>query len=352
MDGAEYSLPITVAGRVLSFDRRKRWDRHKHGFRRLAVWLMTALTVILGYDTLMQLLASVEAGEWTNLIGVPIVAAGAALTVLFAVAERKHDRRRLQTVWYNEQADQPRLLAGIRFDLYDDRVVRSDLRTTVTLYYRELTAVTETADGFLLQAGNRELVISGVDLTPWQVARVAQQLRQAAAAVYRLKKPAVGLLAEALPVPSLTNTDTVFSRGSITLPRPMPTEAYRREQTRLINGWVVPMTGVLGCTLGCWVPLTSNAAIDLLLFTVVSVAVAWLLVRLGSTRGKRPTTVQLVITRDGIGGFANGASEFLVWSRMRAVPTPQALRLTLPDEIPLSIPWRCLEHPEAVQQLF
>ena len=352
MEGTQYPMPITVAGRVLSFDRRRRWDRYKNGYRRLTVWLFTVLAVFFGFDTLTQLLSAVGEGDVEFLVGVPIVVAGAVLAILFAAGQSKRGLRDLQTAWYNEQADQARLMAGIRIDLYDDRVVRSDLRSTVTLYYRELTAVTETADGILLQAGNREIVISGVDLTPWQVSQVQLCLREAAAAVYRLKKPTVGQLLEPLPIPVLTVEDTVISRGNITLSRPVPAEMYRRWQMNTVTRWVLPLAAVFGATLACWVALTDWFVVDLLLLVGGSMAIGVLLSLFGSSLGKRRTAVQLVVTRHGIGGFANGASDFLVWSRMRVRLTPQGLRLTLPDNVLLSIPWRCLEHPEAVQQLF
>ena len=346
MEGVSQSLPITVAGRTLSFDRRKRWERYKNGCRRLTVWVITLLVVFFGYDTITQL----AYGNIFDMIGIPIVAAGVVLTVLFAATEPKHSLRDLQTAWYNEQADQARLTAGIRIDLYDDRAVRTDLRSTVTLFYRELTVVTETADGFFLQAGDREIFISGADLTPWQAAQIAERLQSVAAEVFRLKKRTVATLTEPLPLPVLATTDTVISRGSITLARPLPAEQYRRVQMRTVTGWVLPMAAVLGATLGCWMSLFDILVADMLLFAGFCMAAAVLLSLFGSSLGKRKTVVRLVITRDGIGGFANGASDFLVWGRTRVSATAHGLRLTLPDDIPLSIPWRCLEHPEAVQQ--
>ena len=349
MDGTEYTLPITVAGRALPFDRRGRWERYKNGFRRVAVWLCSVLTVCLGYDTLIQLVSS---GEAMSLMGVPLVVAGAVLTALYPVSEHKRALRDLQTRWYDEQADKPRLLSGVRIDLYDEYVVRTDLRSTVQLYYRDLTAVCETADGFLLQAGGRELIINSGDLTAEQTTAVARLLRQNASAVYRLKKDAASGLSEPLPVPVLTNTDTILSRGSITLARPMLAERYRQDRMGAITRWILPMTAVLGCTLSCWVSLFDVFAVDLLLLAGGSMALGVLLTVLGSLFGKRKTAVQLVITRDGIGGYANGVSDFLVWSRIRVGTTAYGLWLTFPDDLPLCIPWRCLEHPEAVQQLF
>ena len=349
MNGTQQTLRVAVAGRVLSFPERERWDRYKHGFRTLAVWLLTLLVVIFGYDTVMQAFAS---GEWQYLLVVPIALVGMVMSVVFAVGERKRRRRDLQTQWYNEQADKPRLLAGVLVELYEDRAVRTDLRSTAVLFYRELTAVTETADGFLLQAGNRELVIRSADLTDGQAALVRECLRQAASGVYQYKKTATGRLEQPLPIPVFHSTDAVLSRGSITLSRGVPAERVRRERMRMVLGWVVPMTAVLGHTLACWITVTAVFAVDLLLLTGTSMAVGVLLTVFGSLFGKNRTVVQLAITREGVGGFANGVSEFVVWSRVKASTNNRGLYLFFPDDVPLCIPWRCLEHPEAVQQLF
>ena len=349
MDGAQQTLLFSTAGRVLPFSVRRQWDQLNNRLRSWTVWLVCLLTVILAYDTLLQLLSS---GEAQRLIAVPFVVAGGVLTALFAVGERKARLRALQTGWYNEQADKPRLLSGVLIELYGDRAVRTDLRTTATVYYRDLTAVIETANGFLLLAGSREVVINSADMTPEQTAMVAEILRREAGAVYQYKQAAVGRMAQPLPLPLFESTDAIVSRGTITLSRGVPAEQTRRQRVRLLTAWILPMTAVFGCTLACWVSLTQTFVLDLLLLMGTSMAVGVLLTAFGWLFGNRRMTVQIAITREGIGGFAGGVSEFLVWGRVRVRLTERGLHLTFPDDIPLCIPWRSMDDPTAVQQFF
>lgn len=339
-----HDAPIVTAGRPAVFPEREYWQRLHTVGRRVAVILITVLTLMFAYEALLVLPYS---DSIADIVATCLVVIPAAVGVaLYPVRVRKSARRALQTVWYNEQADKACLTSGCTFTFYGDRVVRTDLRGETVLYFDRITLFTETIHGFYLQAGTTDMLLRAADLTAEQAVAIRIHLRSHIPPQrIRVKGQVQARLAAPLSLPVFESRDRVLARASVKLVR--STHQPLREW---MQQFVLPAMIVYGTVIAQVWPLVYFYPVNLLLVCGVCVIVGVLLTTWFAGNDKK-VPVLLAFTQEGLAAFAGGQSYFLVWERLRLHATPHGIWVISPDGGRMFVPFQTMDNPDPVRQL-
>ncbi len=333
-------MPLVVAGRMPSFPERQYWQRLHSGLRRAAVWGMTLITAYFAYsawETLFYL------SFWEAILTAAVLLVPTLLMLWFPFYDKHERENALKTVWYNEQADKQRLSAGYTVALWDDRAVVTDLRGETTMLFADVTLCTETVHGFYLQAGTTDLLIRSADLTPEQATAVRALLQTVIPRErYRQKSTAMACLREALPFPVFQNDDTVVARATTRIQRP---------RTAISRMFVIPAGVIFGVMLAETVTLTAYYVADLLILAAVGAAVLCGALFVFSVAERKPHTVYIALTRDGVAAFENGHHYFLTWERVQLKRRSYSVEIAFKNGNSLKIPYSQFDNPQAILQI-
>ncbi|MBR2338006.1 MAG: hypothetical protein IKA63_00890 [Clostridia bacterium] len=362
MDNNEYTsspdtaLYIVTAGRSPSWPERERWQKTMHGSRSLVWILALILTLFFAYDAVVTAVTSLGSSpSWwmvLELLAILLVAVGGTVWLCFFPMMYNHRlRNELQTQWYDSQADRKRLEAGYTIGFYGDRVVHTDVRGATVLYYPQITACVETADGIALSSETVYILVRAQDLTAQQLLYIREHLRERLApSVFRIKAVPLAYLQEPLPVMPFQNDDAVIAHGTIALPR--RGTLYRQRLRTVTVNFLIPAMLVYGAALTAYLPVTGSKLLDLLIFCGGMLAGACLLVRGLTLFGKKRTRCELAFTREGLASYRDGVTGFSVWERVRVTLLKKGVYLQFFDGTHLTVPWKTIDQPDAVREHF
>lgn len=337
--------PLLLAGRAPSFAERQYWQRSLRGLRRVAVWLMTAITAYFAYSAWVTIFMM----PFLEALGTAVVLLPATVLALWFPIYDNHNRENnLKTAWYNEQADKQRLDSGCRIALWDDRAVMTDYRGETTISFSQVTLCIETIHGFLLQSVGTTILIRSADMTPEQVEQVRARLKQAILPErYCSKQAAIGCLREPLPIPSFQNNDRVMARALLDMPSPRI-----RKRLKAARMFAVPTGVIYGVVVAQTVAVTGYYVADLIAFCAVGALLAYGLLVVLATRSKNEyVMVHIALTHDGLAAFCDGQHYFLTWERINVEHRYYSVRMYFPSGDRLRVAYAQFDDPEAVRQI-
>lgn len=337
--------PLVIAGRPPSFAERQYWQRLHSGLRRAAVWLMAGITAYFAYSAWVTVFYMTF---WEAIITAAVLIVPTVLMLWFPLYDGHQRENALKTAWYNEQADKLCLSAGYTVTLWDDCVVKTDLRGETTVPFARVTLCTETIHGFYLQAGTTDVLIRSADLTTEQVTTLRARLQTALPRErYRQKSPAIACLREALPIPAFQNDDVVVARAAVNMP-----SSRNRKRLDMARMFAAPAGVIYGAMVAQTVTVTAYYLLDLLILCAVGAALLYGLLFVLSAKAKGDVkTVHLALTRDGVASFCGGQHFFLAWERIKVEHRYYSMRMYFPGGDRLRIAYAQFDDPEAVRQI-
>ena len=340
-----------VAGRLPSFEERRVWRRTMTGTRQWAFAAVAVLTAVFANDAVW--LAQQQGDAVVLVLTWLFATAGTLFTVAAPFLAYRRQTQRMQTAWYDEQADKKCLTQGYTLTFYDTHVEKTDARGTTVLPYRRITECVETRAGWLLTKGTAAVLIRGADLTREQYDKIDSVLRgHIPPKRYRYIDAVWPLLVLPLPLPRFhDDRDAVLSYARVRVPYGGNGMGSAGQQTRvkLLRQLLLPSMAVFGAFFSQLVYVTPVRVLNLLIyvggFMLVGGAVAALL-----TAGTaRPNVVTFALTRDGVAAVADDHHHFTVWERMNIRSHQHGITIRFPDGGRVRLPWEAMDRPDAVQ---
>ncbi len=347
MEHNTQGLYMLLAGRFLSWQEREYRQKLQSSLRRAVGVLLVLTALLFAWEACLYPTAD---NNTAAMMVTAMVDFAAAILIWFPFSERHRARVRLQTEWYDEQADKALLFFGCMFSLYDDRVVYTDCRSEKTLYWKDITVCVETPYGVLLETNDTEVFFRAADLTAEQADDLRiYLLEHDQNACYRKKGTLCGRLDSPLPLPVFENDDTVITRAQAVWRDGGVSRAGMTRIRGLYGKLVLPAALICATVFTKILSITDIYVVDLLLFCGGFAVIGFLLTVLFAARPIKKIPLSIAFTRDGIAVFANGNSYFAMNSRVRRQTTKKALLLTFSNGNTVTVPYKYIEDAEKIK---
>ncbi len=337
------SPQLVVAGRFLTGQEEERWQRILRD--PVQALLRVVLIVLLGFFSI-QAAGAALASDWRipSLV-FPLIAGCLWFLIAQMLRARRRKRQVLENTWLERWQDHRMIRAGCMISLYGDHAAYSTMRGSSILPYTEVTHCLESADGILLGNGHVVVCFRSTDMTAAQLFAIRRFLQEHIdPSLYRVKEPAIPLLAEPLPTVRFANFDTVITRATV-----LPAEDTREFHELL--GLVLPQMVIYSLTPALMTALTPWPLLNCLIFCAVFMSAGALVTHLTVLlKNRKQEAVRLAFTKEGIAKQQNGVVSFAVHGRYRLNTSEVGVTVLYASGERLDIPWSAIEDPDALKR--